>query len=253
MADRRTLRVPSGRGVSDVVGFVLIFSLIIATVGIVYTTGLSGLQDARDAERLSNAETAFGVLESNGEDVLHRGAPARATEIKLSNAQLGPGDPVTVNVTAGPNATVSREVTPVVYSAGDTDIVYVEGAILRSQRGGATMLDPPNVHLGERALVPIVDTHFPAPKTIGGQTRALIRLAVPTESDRMVRTLRPTNGTVTITVTTPRPGPWNRYFTARGASCSESPVNGTYTAVDCDVTGVRTMAVPVTNVHVRLN
>ncbi|WP_435096090.1 DUF7289 family protein [Halarchaeum sp. P4] len=253
MADRRTVSVPSGRGVSDVVGFVLIFSLIIATVGIVYTTGLTGLQDARDAERLSNAETAFGVLDSNAEDILHRGAPARATEIKLSNAQIGPGEPVTVNVTAGPNASVSREITPVVYSAGDTKIVYVNGAVIRSQRGGASMLDPPNLHLGQRALVPIVDTYFPAPKTIGGQTRALVRLDVPTASDRTVTAFRPTNDTVTVTVTTTRPGPWNRYFTARGSSCSESPVNGTYTAVACDVTSVQTVAVSRTNVHVRLN
>lgn len=45
------------RGVSDVVGFVLVFALIITSVGVIYTDGLTSLQDARDAQRLSNADS----------------------------------------------------------------------------------------------------------------------------------------------------------------------------------------------------
>lgn len=251
MADRpeRHLRVDA-RGVSDVVGFVLVFGLIIGTVGVVYTTGLSGLQDTRDAERLSNAEVAFGVLDSNADDVLHRGAPARATEIKLSDARIGPGDPVTVNVSAGPNASVSREITPVVYSAGDTDIVYVQGAVIRSQRSGGVMLQPSGVRTGERALFPIVDTYFPVGTTIGGQTRALVRFRVPTPSERSVRRLPTTNDTVTVTVQTPRTAPWRRHLDAYDdTTCGVDAANDTVT---CEFSGVKTAVVPVTTVHVRI-
>ncbi|WP_188876718.1 DUF7289 family protein [Halarchaeum grantii] len=254
MADRpgRHLRLEAGeRGVSDVVGFVLVFGLIIGTVGAVYTTGLSGLQDARDAERLSNAEVAFDVLDSNADDVLHRGAPARATEIKLSDARIGPGDPVTVNVSAGPNASVSREITPIVYSADDTDIVYVQGAVIRSQRSGGVMLRPSGIRTGERALFPIVDTYFPVGTTVGGQTRALVRFRVPTPSDRAVRTLTTaTNDTVTVTVQTSRTDPWRRHLDAYdNTTCDGDAANDTVT---CEFSGVETAVVPVTTVHVRV-
>ena len=87
------------RGVSDVVGFVLVFALVTATVGVVYTTGIQGLTGSRDVERVNNAERAFDVFANNVDDVIRRGAPSRATEVKLADADLHYGAPVTVNLT----------------------------------------------------------------------------------------------------------------------------------------------------------
>jgi len=65
------------RGVSDVVGYVLIFSLIVATVGVVTTVGFSTLEDRQDAERVNNVERAFDVFANNMENVYRDGAPSR--------------------------------------------------------------------------------------------------------------------------------------------------------------------------------
>jgi len=222
------------RGVSDVVGFVLVFALVVATVGVVYTTGLTGLQSVRHGERVTNAERAFDVLQSNGNDVLHRGAPARSTEIRLSGARLGPGDPVDVNVTAGPNESVHASVTPLVYSLGDTRLVYVEGAVIRVDHGYASMRSPPSVQFGSRALVPLVDTYFPSQGSINGQTRVLVGMRVPTPNYRSSSAFTDTGGTVNVTVTTTRPGPWKRYFASHGASCTEAS-DGNRTAVTCEL------------------
>ena len=86
------------RGASETIGFVLVFSLIVLTVGVVLTVGYTGLQDARDAERVNNAERAFDVLADNIEDITDRGAPSRGTEIRLAEAAIGPGAPTHINI-----------------------------------------------------------------------------------------------------------------------------------------------------------
>ncbi|GAD53881.1 hypothetical protein MBEHAL_2641 [Halarchaeum acidiphilum MH1-52-1] len=225
---------------SDVVGFVLVFSLILATVGMVYTAGFSGLQNARNTERVANAEKAFEALQSNGQDVVHRGAPSRVTVIKLSDAQLGPGDPVTINVsgeTPG-EAPVTATVRPLVYSSGDSRLVYVDGAVIRSSSRGAAMLSEPSLlHGGSRTLVPIVETHFPQEGSVAGQTRARVRMTVPrSERSRTTTVVGAADGPVHVNLTSTQPKPWldawARYLDDEpGVDCGTA----TRTAVNCTI------------------
>jgi hypothetical protein len=89
------------RAVSDVIGYVLVFSLIIATVGIVTAVGFSTIEDRQRDERINNVERAFDVFAANVEDVYRGGAPSRATEIRLSGGTLQYGEPVTITVRDG--------------------------------------------------------------------------------------------------------------------------------------------------------
>ena len=179
------------RAVSDVVGFVLVVSLIISTVGVVYVFGIGGLQDTRDAERVNNAERAFDVLSNNMADLSQRNAPSRATEIKLSEADLGFGQPTVVNVSVTNGSTTNftrKEVVPIVYSppGSPSSLRYSNGAVIRTDRTGATMLSRPDTQFvtqaGDRVvLVPIIETRAGQDTgRIGGSTTALIRATTVT-------------------------------------------------------------------------
>ena len=177
------------RAVESLVGFVLVFSLITSSVGAVYVFGFGGLQDTRDAEQLSNVESAFDVLADNVEDVQRRGAPHRATEFKLYRATLGTGEQTTFSVTvgnwdSGDGTPVSASVAsvPVVYrpEGSETTLRYLNGAVLRTERNGAVMLhDPPLVLRstgGERtAVFPFVQTRADGGSTVSGSTTVLVR------------------------------------------------------------------------------
>lgn len=176
----------SGRAVSEVLGFVLVASLIFATLGVVYVGGLGGLEDARDAERVKNAERAFGVLANNIEDLQTEGAPSRATEIKLADAQIGFGEPttVTVNVTntgAAENPVFSTDIDPIVYSAGTgSKLVYENGALFRVDHDSAVLKQrPPGVFWAEgsvsKTTVPYVQTRQGGSTGVGGDTTVLVR------------------------------------------------------------------------------
>lgn len=173
------------RAVSEVLGFILIASVILSSLSIVYVFGLSGLEDVRDEERIDNGERAFTILADNMADINRRGAPSRATEIKLAGAELAYGEStsLTVEVTnvGSPVPQYSVSTQPIVYSADSgSQLVYENGAIIRQEDdGGAVLKRAPSgaFHDGivQTAVIPYVETRDSGSASLGGSTTALIR------------------------------------------------------------------------------
>jgi len=173
------------RGVSEVIGFVLIFSLITLSVGTVYVVGFGGLQDARDAEQLTNVERAFDVLADNIDDIATHDAPNRATEFRLYEADITVGEPTrfTVDVDNGTGTTsYSVNSYPIVYEAqtSPTTIRYVNGAVIRQDRNGERFIDEPSFvfradAVGDTAIIPIIQTRSQGEQTVGGTGTVLVR------------------------------------------------------------------------------
>lgn len=231
------------RGVSETIGFVLVFSLIVLTVGVVLTAGYGGLQDARDAERVNNAERAFDVLADNLEDITHRGAPSRGTEIRLAEASLGTGPPTYINVT-GLNASDGVEFStgnystdPVIYESEDTRIRYAAGAVTRIQESGSVLIVPPEFVLSENhTVIPIVQLSV-EDRTVGGSQTVLVRternireIVVSEDADGDVETLR-------VNVSTPAPNAWRSYLRGQGLSCND-PGGGDRGKLECTLDDV---------------
>lgn len=169
------------RAVSEVVGFVLVFSLIVATIGIVYTTGLGGLQDTRDVERVNNAERAFDVLANNFQTLARGNAPNRATEIKLSDAELELGNRLLVNTSAtGLNSNAEAAARPLTYRVEDSEIVYERGAVIRVDDGGegVRMIREPDLMFDEERTVIRYILPRGGTQHISGDATVLVRAQV---------------------------------------------------------------------------
>lgn len=218
------------RAVSDVIGFVLVFGLVVSTVAVVYVGGFSALQDARDYQRFSNTERAFDVLDSNVEDVAIRGAPRRNTELLLSDATLAFGAPVTFNVTDDAGDYYSTTFRPIVYRGTDgPTLVYSNGALFRQYDDAAIMFDEPRFAAGDRSVVPYVVTRANSENASTDDTRRLLVRA--TENGREVRTFDSDN--LSLNVTSPRAAAWERYLEAEfGVDCS-GPADGVAGSVSC--------------------
>lgn len=236
------------RGQSEVVGFVLVFGIIVLAVGVVAATGFGGLQNVREHERVNNAELAFVVLADNVDDVTSDGAPSRATEVDLGEATLAQNRTITVTVEGtsvsnpAENFSYSYEIHPIVYDAGTGEkIVYSGGAIVRESNGGAVMVrDPDFLLTNERVVVPIVRTYPQGPRSVGGSSTVLVR----TEGTGS-ELLEATSGEydVTLTVTSPRAAAWERHLDAKPATdCNRSG--------DTVTCSVRTERVSLTVDHV---
>lgn len=248
----------SDRGVSEVLGFVLVFALVTGTIAIVYATGISGLHDAQQAEKVENVERAFDVLADNVDDLHRTGAPSRGTEVKLAGGSVRVGDPVSVQIRAENssdplhNATYVQTVEPIVYEDDDgPSIVYVQGAVLRSQSEGATMLrDPDWIARSNRSVLPQINTYGGDGGISGSGTVLIVTQAGS-------RTLQPpftvdagSTAVVNVTVTSPRAEAWERYFVDQGFDPVDSDPD------DGDVTyqfETETLYVPKTSVEVTFN
>lgn len=222
------------RGLSDVIGFVLVFGLVVSAVAVVSVGGFQVLEDARDSQQVTNAEQALDVLDGNVEDLAVRGAPRRSTEVLLSDAELAFGDPVTFNVTAGGTNYYAANVTPLVYRTdGGAELVYVNGAVLRQHGDGAYMVNEPRVSAGDRTFVPFVVTNA---RSDGASATNARRVLVRTVVDgRAVRTFD--DSSVSLNVTTPRAAAWERYLEDElGVDCT-GPDDGPTGKVSCPLPG----------------
>ena len=218
------------RAQSDAIGFVLVFSLIVLTVGTVYATGYPALQDLRTDEQLENMERAFDVLDDNVDDMARDGAPSRATEIKLNGGTLAVNGSTTVTVEAvdgstGANVTYNATSTPIVYSTDGTAVASTYGAVIRSDRGASVMREGPGWVIGDdHAMIPLVVVDRTGGRVaLGGSSTVLVRTAVVGRG--VAAELASDDGddvTVNVTVSSPRADAWGRYFEAEGMTAVDA-------------------------------
>lgn len=216
MVDSRPHRSTHGspdrrRGQSELVGFLLIFSVVVLTIALVGVAGFVGLESAQDFQRTTNAEQAFTALADNVDDVVHAGAPSRTTEVRLADAQLSLDEPETITVTLDDEAPIEFETHPLVYDSGtDTTIAYHGGALVRTDGDSAVMVREPDLVLtDETVILPVVATTQERGGQVGGTTAVDVRTR-HTGTD-LVATNEPVD-TVTLDVTSSNAEVWTRYF-----------------------------------------
>lgn len=228
---------------NDVLGFVLAFAVVVATVGIGSTAGFSTLQDVRDTERVNNAERTFELLWDHVADVIGGSAPSRTTESNLPDRRVSFGDPVRISISETDGGFVTtRTIDPIVYRSGaGTRIVYAAGAIIRRQHGGGTVTHPPGFVLSaKRAVIPIVETRGVRPGVTGGDATVFFRTTI--DRRKILYTNRNHPVTLWVNITTPRTSAWHDYLGGRSDVACEPVSSGTVT---CRITTRRAYVIRV--------
>ncbi len=218
------------RAVSDVVGYVLIFSLIVATVGVVTTVGFGTLDDRQTAEQINNAERAFDVFANNMENVYRDGSPSRATEMRLSGGTLQYGEPVNITIQDADNPDVNHTVriTPLVYSEGDTEIVYEGGAIIRDDGDGMVMKRAPPFRIdADQTLFPFVRTTRAVGDTSVSRDGTIRVESVRTNINTTTRQQLSEADNLTLVVDSPRQEVWDRYLEEQAETFGKFEESGT--------------------------
>lgn len=259
-ASRGRLRLTSlanDRGLSDVVGYVLVFSLVVSIVGFVSVSGFASLSDARDAEQANNAERAFDVLSDNMADIYEHSAPSRATEISLADAGLRTTETVTINISARDasgteNFTLEKSSRPIIWTGNrDTEIVYSLGAILRDERQGGVVVEAPPFQLdSERTVIPVVQLRNRRGQAFGEST---IRIrAVHGSSSVLLTEDNPPYDEAWLNITTPRADIWQQHLDKYpGTDCSVEMKADGKTAT-CDISGLDEIHVTLTRISLEL-
>lgn len=234
------------RGQSEVVGFVLIFGLVVLAISLVGVTAFTGLDNAQEFQETTSAEQAFLVLAENIDDTTREGAPSRETEIGLSDASLSLEATEQINVTVD-GETTSIETQPIVYhSSDDTSISYHSGLLVRDDGGSAlSFREPKFVLTSETVVLPIVSTSTTDDRTIAGTSAVQV---VTRRNDTRVITTEEfaSPSTVELSITSPHADVWAESLGSE-MSCGD-PGNGTVT---CSIK-TNKVFVSVENIEVEL-
>lgn len=197
------------RAVSEVLGYVLIISVVVITVGAVMTIGMSGLEASQEAEHLNNMERAFDVFDSNLEKIARQEAPSRATEIRLGGGSIGMDSSTRIVVDdVNEGEVFNRTTSPIVYSYESTEIIYDGGILFRIDDGNAYVVNSiTNPNTDDTVLLPFRLLHSGEESPdIQGERTVLLR----------VEQLSPRNVVVEsperITIESERPEMWDRHL-----------------------------------------
>lgn len=238
--------IPNGRttgnerAVSDLVGFIMVFALVVSVVAIVSLAGMSSLESARDAEQSNNAVRAMEVFSDNVADIHERGAPSRATEISLNDgAQMYLERPITVTVNGSGGGGFKEHfgIRPVVYRGPDgARLVYVNGALFREQREGGRVIESWSATVGREAtLLPILSTSSATGEGQSLQSSTVLVRGTATRRDVRVADDSSTYEDVWVNVTTERTDLWSRMLDERAAvSCSTTHPGAVNCSLDHD-------------------
>lgn len=247
------------RGVSEALSFVLVFALVIGSIAVVYTVGLGGLEDARDHERLNNADRAFEVLGENLDDIVREGAPSRSTQIRMSDATLSIEDSAYLQVSGAGNdpdddyTLPAYQLRTISFQSGDRSVQYVGGAVIRTDGHGNGVMtrEPPFVFGSDRAAIQVIRLSSDDSIAVSGDRVVQIRTERTLRSNGVVE--ESSFDSVEVNVSTSNPEPWRDYFEDEGLSCEDpdpgAGVDG-LTLVTCEFEDVEGHSVVVVGIDV---
>lgn len=125
------------RGVSEVVAFILVFAMILGSVGLLYSTAFGAMSDYQETEQQINAERAMGALADNFNDVLRdNGVNQRSGELSLRGGTVTTsGSGTTLNITVNDSSGTVVNEDPVdlgefAYRSDDRRIAYEGGGLV---------------------------------------------------------------------------------------------------------------------------
>lgn len=75
--------------VSEIIGYISIFGIVIISMSIIYTSAFPILWDAQDSQYLQNVNAAFKVVKFNIDRIVSGHSPSQTTEVKLKDSSLG--------------------------------------------------------------------------------------------------------------------------------------------------------------------
>lgn len=236
-----------GRGVSETIGFVVVFSIIVVSVGVIYVTGFNSVRDMQQGEQLQNAERTFEALERNFDDIEQRGAPSRAGEVNLNGGTLSvrSDSRIDVNVSGAASFNRSIPIGALAYEFDGRSVEYENGAVFRRADDRSVILTSPTFSCEDgSAVITVVTLRSPNTSVSG------TNVVTVTAERRTARVLFP-NATpgksvdaVNVTVHSPNDEAWNEHL-ADAPGWTDPEGDGSYECTGIERVYVRQVVVAI--------
>lgn len=207
------------RGVSEVISFVITFSIITMMVGLLYTAGTVSMNTLQTGNQMHNAEGVFFAMSDSFTELEEGQAPRRAGSLDLDvGASIAVINESRIDVTVnGPGYSATLLTRSTDYRLEDRSITYETGAIFRSNDGNSVMVrEPGGIFCSPESNASVVSVVTLVDAGDSGQAAGTVTV---TGVQRSTKLLFPTDRNptapvenVTIDVTSPHGAAWERFL-----------------------------------------
>lgn len=237
----------SERGVSEVVSFILTFSILTMMVGLLYIGGTVTMEQLQTSNQIQNAEGVFFVMADSFGELQEGQAPRRAGSLDLDvGASIAIENRSSINVTVnGPEFNRTVVTRSLRYQLDERAVTYESGAVFRTNEEQSALInEPPGIFCSAASNASVVSIVTLVPDS-GNNVAA--GTATITGIQRSNKLIYPTdrqpanpvqNVTIDVTSTTAREPAWER-FLEESAGWEDDDGDGTYACESADRVYVR--------------
>jgi hypothetical protein len=187
--------------VSEVVGFILIFGIVVLAIGFIYVAGYPTLQSSMDASIFENAEQSFVVLQSNMKMVSLNQVPVKNLILKLHDTTISTTSESDITIEYD-NSTLYYPTGEIEYSKDNKIITYENGGVWKKYPIGQVMVTHPYIYTSTMNNISITTISV---VSINGNTsvsgRGIVTLNMQHNASTLTTTSTPVNVTLKINST----------------------------------------------------
>jgi len=210
----------SESAVSEVIGFIMVFSIVMLAISAIYAVGYPTIQSSKENSQFRNMEQSFMVLQSDINTVAFDQAPVRTLKTSLGGGSLTvypDAGWINVSTTTDPPYTCNVNIGAIEYEKNGRRIAYEGGGVWEKYPGGSAIkISEPRIFVqeveGNRSVsVSIINISSEnGISSVGGEGTASVTVrSIPST---YLLNISYSPGDVTIVVTSDYADAWKMYF-----------------------------------------
>ena len=129
----------SESAVSEVVGFIFVFSIVMLAISVIYAVGYPAIQSSKENTQFQNMEQSFMVLQSNINTVAFGQAPGRTLETSLGGGSIAVNSSKGFIIVKNGAEWYSGTIGAIEYEKEGRRIAYEGGGVWKKYPAGAAL------------------------------------------------------------------------------------------------------------------
>ncbi|WP_067046873.1 DUF7289 family protein [Methanofollis ethanolicus] len=229
--------IENNEGVSEAIGFILIFGLVLTGIALITLYGYPMLMQQQSNADVRNMEQTMVVLQNDMKALCFKNVPYKETALQVSGGSLAmvnaSGTGPRLNITADGMSPVEFSPGMLVYTSDgqDATIALENGAVIRAQAGGSAMIAEPRWFFDTSSGTMVINLIALNGSPMSATGMGSVRLKL--NSSSTLGDGSPSDGKVTVNITDPIfSKAWENYLTGQELEMTGS--GGTYTKSGVD-------------------
>lgn len=218
--------IDTDNAVSDIVGFMLILSIMIVSLAMITLYAHPILDKSKDDMYFSNMEQSFTLLHSDTGDITSGRSTIKTRDLNIANAHIS-FDPDSTNISISTGGSfINYSAGRIEYDIKDRKVCLENGALLSSYGTGSIVINKPFIYTdGKTTVINLVQLDGPA-FSIGGE--GIVRIIQQKNFTESLVYPDPQN--LTITINSQYANGWTTYLEKQGFTII-STTSDTVTAI----------------------